>query len=96
MSSRAEIERKLIQLKPFLADRFFVSKIGYFGSYANQSQTDQSDLDILVEFSRSVGWDFFTLEKYLEEQFNLKIDLVTTQALKFQLRDAILHQVRFV
>lgn len=96
MSTRAEIESKLEQLKPLLASRFYVSRIGYFGSYANQTQTAESDLDILVEFSRSPGWNFFTLEKFLEEQFKMKIDLITTDAIKAQLKDSILKQVRFV
>jgi predicted nucleotidyltransferase len=96
MSTSAEIESKLQQLKPILASRFHVSKIGYFGSYARQTQTRESDLDLLVEFSKPPGWDFFTLEKFLEDQFKLKIDLVTTNALKSQLKDSILKQVHFV
>jgi predicted nucleotidyltransferase len=96
MATREEIESKLKQLKPELAHRFFVTKIGYFGSYANHTQTTGSDLDILVEFSQPIGWNFFTLEKYLEDQFHLKIDLVSQSAIKEQLKDSILQQVRFV
>jgi len=74
----------------------FVKEIGYFGSYSAQQQNEESDLDILVVFSKPVGWGFFTLEKFLEEQIGVKIDLVTRNALKEQFKDRILKQVRFV
>jgi predicted nucleotidyltransferase len=96
MKTTAEIENKLKQLKPVLSSDFAVKKIGYFGSYAEQAQTESSDLDILVEFSKPVGWNFFTLEKFLEEQFDLKIDLVTHNALKEQFKEKILSQVHYV
>ena len=96
MQTTTDIENKLRQLKPILANNFAVEKIGYFGSYAQQKQNEQSDLDILVEFSKPIGWNFFTLEKFLEEQFGVKIDLVTGNALKEHLKDRILKQVHFI
>ncbi|MBK5283783.1 MAG: nucleotidyltransferase family protein [Bacteroidia bacterium] len=96
MNSATEIENKLRQLKPFLSEKFSVERIGLFGSYAEQKQNPESDLDIFVEFSKPIGWNFFTLEKFLEEQFGLKIDLVTRNAIRSQLKEKILKQVHFV
>ena len=96
MNSASHIENKLRELKPVLANRFSVKKIGLFGSFAEHKQKPGSDLDILVEFSKPIGWNFFTLEKFLEEQFGLKIDLVTRNALRSQFKDKILSQIRFV
>jgi len=93
---KIEVEQRLKDLKPILASKFNVKRIGYFGSYADKSQTENSDLDILVEFSKPVGWEFFTLEKFLEDRLGLKIDLVTKNALKEQLKHSILNQVRYV
>lgn len=45
MLTREDIERKLKQIKPELAEKFHVSRIGYFGSYANDKQNKNSDLD---------------------------------------------------
>jgi len=61
MLSKTELEEKLQEIKPVLADKFHVSRIGYFGSYGSGQQTNNSDLDLLVEFSQPVGWGFFTL-----------------------------------
>ena len=96
MLTRAEIELKLKQLKPFLADKYHVSRIGYFGSYANNNQLAGSDLDLLVEFSEPIGWKFFTLERFLEQSFGVPIDLVTVNALKERMKEPILKQVNYV
>ena len=96
VTSSGDIEIKLKELKPFLADEYFISRIGYFGSYSTGDQTEESDIDILVEFSKPIGWKFFTLESYLEKVLGKKIDLVTIGALKHQLKDIILNQVKFV
>jgi len=51
---------------------------------------------LLVEFERPIGWKFFSLEIYLKSIFGRKIDLVTKNALKEQIRDRILKQVKYV
>jgi len=96
MVSRIEIESRLKQLKPELAEKFYVSRIGYFGSYSKGEQTESSDLDILVEFSQPIGWKFFTLERFLEQTFGLKVDLVTVNALKEHIKGGIIEQVRYI
>jgi len=96
MLSNSEIESKLQSLKPEPANRFHVSAIGYFGSYSNGQQTEQSDLDLLVEFSQPIGWEFFTLERYLEQVLGLRVDLVTRNALKDYIKESILKQVKYI
>lgn len=96
MLSSMDIISRLQELKPVLADRFYVSKIGYFGSYASGDQTEKSDIDILVEFTQPIGWEFFTLEKYLEKSLGLSVDLVTENALKERIKQPILRQVKYI
>jgi uncharacterized protein len=96
MNTLIDIEIKLKEIKPFLVEKFNVKQIGYFGSFAKNQQTEGSDIDILVEFSKTPGWDFFTLEEYLEKIFNRKIDLVTKQGIKKQLRNTILRSVKYI
>ncbi len=96
MLTNIDLEKKLQEIKPVLINRFYVSRIGYFGSYVNGHQTNNSDLDLLVEFSKPIGWGFFTLEKYLEQTLNLPIDLVTKNALKERTKDTILNQVIYI
>lgn len=91
-----DIEKTLKRIKPFLTVKYHVSKIGFFGSYTTGNQHENSDIDILVEFSKPIGWNYFTLEKYLEDSFGTKVDLVTKNALKKQLKNTILKQVQYV
>lgn len=94
--TKEEVEIKLKAIKPYIAQKFNVNKIGYFGSYARGSATPKSDIDILVEFTSPLGWEFFDLEFFLESVLDMKVDLVTSKALKKQLRDNILSEVKYL
>ena len=96
MITHTEIENKLRRLKPILNKQYFVYKIGYFGSYARKEQNKDSDIDILVYFQKPIGWEFFDLNELLEKELELKVDLVSEKALKEQLRQIILDNVKYV
>jgi len=49
MRTKAEILTKLAELKPILHEDFAVNEIGLFGSYSDNTNTEESDIDILVE-----------------------------------------------
>ena len=96
MKSRTEVEYKLAKLKPYLFQKYFVNKIGYFGSFSRDEQTENSDIDILVSFKKSPGWEFFDLQELLEKELNRKVDLVSENALKRQLKDSIIKNVLYI
>lgn len=96
MTLYADIEKILLAHKEFLRSRFHVTSIGVFGSYAQGEQTEKSDIDILVELSEPIGWEYVDLKEYLEQIPGKPIDLVTRNALKRQLKDSILEEVRMV
>ena len=96
MITKNDILNKLIDLKPVLRNEYSVKQIGLFGSFSNDSNTEDSDIDLLVEFEKPIGWKYFTLEIYLENIFGRKIDLVTKNALKEQLKENILNQVKYI
>jgi predicted nucleotidyltransferase len=90
-----DIEKILKSQKNFLKEKFQVKKIGIFGSFARNEQSDDSDIDILVEFYEPIGWDFFDLQEYLKNILQRKVDLVTEKALKPQIKTAILNEVKY-
>ncbi|MDI3535329.1 MAG: uncharacterized protein PWQ82_1694 [Thermosediminibacterales bacterium] len=93
--NREQLEKKIKEIKPILKEKYKVKKIGIFGSYISGKATEQSDVDILVEFYENIGWDFIDLKDFLEEVLGKKVDLVTNNALKPQLKKTILGEVVF-
>lgn len=58
-------------------------KVGIFGSFARGDNKKGSDIDILVEFKESPSLlTLIKLENDLSEILGVKVDLVTTGALK--------------
>ncbi len=80
-----------------MAKEYSVKTIGVFGSVARDEQTGQSDIDLLVEFSKPVGFvTFMRLENFLSEQLGNKVDLVTSDSLKPVIRQDVLSEVIYV
>jgi predicted nucleotidyltransferase len=50
----------------------------------------------MVEFEKPIGWHFYTMEMYLEKALKRKIDLVTKNALKEQIKPFILNQIEYI
>ena len=96
MLDKENIIQKIKELKPYLYNEYMVNKVGLFGSFSENLQNEFSDIDLLIELEKPIGWKIFTLEIYLEGIFNRKIDLVTKNALKEPLKDKILSQVQYV
>lgn len=79
-----------------LKKRFKVKSLGIFGSYVRGEQEFQSDIDLLVEFSEPVGWEFIDLKDYLEDLLGMEVDLVTPNALRKHLKETILNEVVYL
>ena len=70
-----------------------VKSLSLFGSVANGTAKDDSDIDFLVEFDGPATFDrYMGVQELLEHEFHTKIDLVTLRALKPLLREQILHE----
>jgi predicted nucleotidyltransferase len=78
-----------------MRQRFHVSRIGVFGSFARGEETETSDLDILVEFEqgRKTFDNYMDLKFFIEDLVHRPVDLVTTAALKPRIREEILREV---
>ena len=97
MRNTAEILEQLRGLRHELRKQYHVRNIGIFGSYSRKSQTEQSDLDLVVEFDRPIGMMAFVhLKNILSERLNIKVDLVTPEGLHPLIRDQVMHEVVYV
>lgn len=94
--NQQDILLQLVNLKPKLEKDYAVSSLGVFGSLLTPNFTTTSDIDLLVEFSKPIGWRVFSMEIELEKIFQRKIDLVTLGALKPQLKQSILNSIQYL
>ena len=66
-----------------LTKQFGVKSLLMFGSMARNEATQTSDVDLLVEFDRPVGYfGLFALQDYLEKLLGCSVDLGTPNSLK--------------
>jgi predicted nucleotidyltransferase len=77
-----EIKEKLKNALPALKTRYPIEKMGIFGSVTRGDFTDNSDIDIMVEFNDDIDWKFFDLQEELEKLLERKVDLVAEGAMK--------------
>ena len=86
-AGRRETLRLLREHRTALADRFGVTGLSLFGSFARNQAADDSDVDLLVEFDGPGGLDgYFGAVAYLEDLLGRTVDLVTDEALRREVR----------
>jgi predicted nucleotidyltransferase len=77
-----------------LRKRFHVQYLGLFGSYIQGIPRQNSDLDVLVEFSETPSlFEIIELEGYLSDLLGVKVDLVMKNTLKPLIGRRILSEV---
>jgi len=70
-----------------------VKKAGLFGSYSRGEATQESDVDILVEFKKKISlFDLVRVERELREALNKKVDLITYNSLNHLIKESVLKE----
>lgn len=82
MLTKEQVIQLLREHYPHLVAEYGVKRIGLFGSYAKGSPNEQSDVDVVVEFERPIGFKFIELTEYLENLFDRKVDVLTPAGLQ--------------
>jgi uncharacterized protein len=74
-----------------------IKKLSLFGSYIDDSNTEESDVDLLVEFEGNTGYgllDIARIERELSEIIGKKVDLRTSEELSRYFRNDIIKESR--
>lgn len=91
------IAEKIIKVKPLLKSKYGVQKIGVFGSVIRNQQTENSDIDILVEIDHSYSlFEFGGIYSILKEELKDKIDLADVNHLLPEISERIKKEVRYL
>jgi uncharacterized protein len=92
-----EIKNSISEKKELLRSKYKINDIGIFGSYARGEERNNSDVDILVNFSEPIGLlKLINMENYLSELLGAKADVVIKSDLRDELRDQIIKETLFV
>jgi len=74
-----------------------VAMIGVFGSVAKGESTDQSDIDLLVRFSKSKSLlALVALERQISTALDRRIDLLTEAAISPYIRDKVKRELQVI
>ncbi len=82
MLSLNDIKRIISLNRTELFSKYNLRELAIFGSFSRGEANESSDIDILVDFSRSVGIELIDLADELEILLNKKVDLVSKNAIK--------------
>lgn len=82
MYTLQQIKEILAKAKPELQKKYPLSELGIFGSYARGDATEESDIDVLVDFNDRIGIKFLSLVFEIEELFHKKVDVVSRGGIK--------------
>ena len=72
-------------------------KIGIFGSYARGEDTENSDIDILVDFKKKITlFDLGEIKYDLTELLNREVDIVTERAINKRIKEYIYKDLKII
>ena len=97
MTSLSEITQKLKAYLPTLKQKYNVSEMAIFGSYVRGEATENSDLDIMIDFNGEIGWDYFDLYNDVQKLFpKIKIDIVTKGGIQPHYWEFLKNKMQYV
>jgi uncharacterized protein len=88
-----DLLRRIEELGGELTERYTVTRIGVFGSFARGNQNRESDVDILVDIKEPTFDNYMDLKFRLEEALDRPVDLVLAETVKPRLKPAIEREV---
>ncbi len=93
--STDEIISYLKRNKALLNERFGVTRIGIFGSFARGDQLVTSDIDMVVEMekARKNIHSFLKLKRFLEQEMSREIDLGFENSIKPAIKEKVIKQI---
>ena len=100
MLTKETINNILREAYPYLASEYGVKRIGIFGSFTKGQSTEDSDIDLVVEFGRPLGFQFFEFTEYLESLLGKRVDVLTPGGIQGirvdRIAKSILESVEYV
>ena len=85
--NRDQVLALLRASKAMLKERFGISGVALFGSFARDQAAEGSDVDVLVRFDAPPDWKrYFGAQEYLEDLLGRPVDLATDREVRVEIR----------
>ena len=95
-TTKENIIKFLRDNKEFLSNRFFVTQIALFSSYARDDASEYSDVDILIDTKVKDAKNRFYLKEYLSQNLNRDVDICYSDALRSFIKKNIQSELIYV
>jgi len=97
--SKQELKQKIKEAveKDPLKDN--IQRVSLFGSYVHGDFKEDSDVDVLIEFTPTakVGFfKYFDIRENIEKHLQKKVDLLTPEALSKYFKDEVLKEAEII
>lgn len=96
IKSQADLDTFLLKAAPLIEKRFGLKRIGYFGSFARNEQTESSDIDFTFdEHIDSLEMER-NLAKFLRRRVKRKVDVVPKFRMRKRFAAVIAEDIRYI
>ncbi|MCK4731470.1 MAG: nucleotidyltransferase domain-containing protein [Halobacteriota archaeon] len=99
MIRKEDILNFIRQNQNYLKEHFYIKKIGLFGSFVHNEQTEDSDIDIIIELEENTP-AIYELKEELREligkQFQRDVDIAREKYLKPYVKSQIINEAVYV
>ncbi len=99
MTKKEDLLNYLKSNKELFRLQFNIIKIGIFGSSARNEQTENSDIDIIIEMQNNTENIFdkrMALKEKISDYFSIPVDVCHEKAIKPVFREMILNEAVYV
>ncbi len=96
MIALTNLIQRLRELKPKLQEKYPISSLAVFGSYARNEATETSDVDVLVELNGKIGIKFIDLADEIEACLGIRTDVISKNGLKANYFECIKQDLIYV
>lgn len=80
-----------------LPERERIQRISLFGSRLHGTEQPDSDIDLLIEFAKPIGYfGLYDIEQALEKALGSRVDLVTPKAISKHFRYDVLREAQLL
>lgn len=97
--TKQEVKERLLDALGRLPHFADIKLVAVFGSYVTGSPTEQSDVEVLIDFEPTATIGFFAMsdiKEGLEASIGKPVDLLTPQAISKYFRDQVLARAEYV